>query len=66
MISLQLLSHFGDFVAIFGFAMLVFYFVSKAKRTIFENLLLIFSIGGLIADIIFTIDWIIKYRAQDP
>lgn len=58
MVSIQLLSHYGDFVAIFGFAMLVFYFASKKVRTPFENVLFAFSIGGLIADIVFTLDWL--------
>jgi hypothetical protein len=45
----------GDSFAIFGFLALVIYFVNLKKRTTFENVLLAFCIGGLIADTFFTV-----------
>lgn len=53
------LLHIGDAIAIFGFAFLVYYFWTKPKRTRYEDVLLLFSIGGLIADIFFTLMWIV-------
>jgi hypothetical protein len=52
------LLHIGDALAIVGFAMLVYYFANKKKRTLFEDVLLVFSLCGLIADITFTSYWL--------
>jgi hypothetical protein len=47
-------SHYGDIAAIPFFAMLVFYFIRLKNKGILEYTLLLFSIGGFVADIIFT------------
>lgn len=48
------ISHYGDILAIPFFLLLVVYFYKKKNRTDIENILLLFSIAGLILDIIFT------------
>jgi hypothetical protein len=52
------LSHYGDIIAIPFFGLLVYYFYSKAYRSAFENILLIFSIGGFVLDILYTIEFL--------
>jgi hypothetical protein len=52
------LSHYGDIIAIPFFGLLVYYFYSKAHRSAFENILLIFSIGGFVLDILYTIEFL--------
>ena len=52
------LSHYGDIIAIPFFGLLVYYFYSKAYRSVFENILLIFSIGGFVLDILYTIEFL--------
>ena len=51
------LDHYGDILAIPFFLLLSFYFYKKKNKTIIEYILLIFSIGGAIADIIFTVNF---------
>ena len=48
------ISHYGDILAIPFFLLLVVYFYKKKNRTDIENILLLFSIAGLVLDIIFT------------
>jgi hypothetical protein len=45
----------GDFLAIPGFIALVAYFLMLAEKSVFEILLLCFSVSGLVADIFFCI-----------
>lgn len=45
----------GDALAIFGFLALIVYFRGIPKRSRYENLLLVFSIIGFIADTFFTV-----------
>ncbi len=48
------LCHYGDILAIPLFALLVYYFYRIEYKTTLEYVLFIFSIGGLIFDILFT------------
>ncbi len=52
--------HYGDMLAIPFFFLLVIYFSIKKNKTYFEYILLMFSIGGLIADIIFSYNFLIN------
>jgi hypothetical protein len=52
---IQNIFHYGDLLAIVGFIMLIIYFYNIKEKTTYEYLLFAFSIGGLIADIIFSI-----------
>ncbi len=52
------LDRYGDILAIPFFILLSFYFYKIKNKTILEYILLVFSIGGAIADIIFTIYFI--------
>ena len=47
-------SHYGDILAIPFFALLVIYFYSIEHKSIIEYVLLCFSIGGFILDILYT------------
>ena len=49
------LSSYGDILAIPFFLLLTIYFYNIERRSFTENILLLFSIGGLVADILFTI-----------
>lgn len=49
------LSSYGDILAIPFFLLLTIYFYNIERRSVTENILLLFSIGGLLADILFTI-----------
>ena len=49
------LTSYGDILAIPFFLLLTIYFYNIEKRSVTENILLLFSIGGLLADILFTI-----------
>jgi hypothetical protein len=51
---MRLLSHIGDILAIPFFALMVFYFYNIENKNTTENILYIFSICGLILDILFT------------
>jgi hypothetical protein len=51
---LDKLCHYGDIVAIPFFALLVFYFSRISDRTSFEDILLFFSVSGLILDVVYT------------
>jgi uncharacterized membrane protein (GlpM family) len=48
------LSQLADIFAIPLFALLAYYFYTKEKRTDLENILFLFSVVGLLADIFFT------------
>ena len=47
-------SHYGDILAIPFFALSVIYFYNIEDKSIIEYLLLLFSIGGFILDILYT------------
>ena len=49
------ISSYGDILAIPFFLLLTIYFYNIEKRSVTENILLLFSIVGLVADILFTI-----------
>jgi len=48
------ISHYGDILAIPFFALLVNYFYNIKNKSIIEYVLFLFSIAGLVLDIIFT------------
>jgi len=48
------ISHYGDILAIPFFALLVNYFYNIKNKSIIEYVLFLFSIAGLVSDIIFT------------
>ena len=52
------MSHIGDILAIPFFALLTLYFFNKVKKTLLEWILFAFSATGLIADILFTLQWL--------
>lgn len=47
-------SHYGDILAIPFFALLVIYLYNIEDKSIIEYVLLLFSIGGFILDILYT------------
>ena len=47
-------SHYGDIIAIPFFSLSIFYFYNIVHKSIIEYVLLWFSIGGFILDILFT------------
>jgi len=49
------LSHYGDIIAIPFFAILTFYFYNIENKSILEYVLLLFSMGGFILDIFYTL-----------
>jgi hypothetical protein len=51
------LDHYGDILAIPFFILSSYYFYKKKNRTMTEQFLLLFSIIGTIADIIFTLNF---------
>ena len=57
---LQKLSHYGDMVAIPFFIWLSIYFIMIEEKTTTEYILLLFSIGGAVLDILFTYIYISK------
>jgi hypothetical protein len=52
------LVHLGDILAIPFFLALVIYFYRIEYKTRTESILFLFSIGGLLADLIFTVAWL--------
>ncbi len=54
---LKYISHIGDIIAIPFFILLVIYFYNIHNRDNIENVILIFSVGALFADILFTYLW---------
>jgi hypothetical protein len=48
------ISHYGDILAIPFFALLVNYFYNINNKSIIEYVLFLFSITGLVLDILFT------------
>jgi hypothetical protein len=48
------LSHYGDILAIPFFVLLIIYFYNIEHKSIIEYVLLCFSIGGFILDILYT------------
>ena len=57
---LQKLSHYGDMVAIPFFIWLSIYFMMIEEKTTTEYILLLFSIGGAVLDILFTYIYLSK------
>ena len=55
--------HWGDMVAIPGFALLIWYFLQIPDKTDFEWLLLIFVTGAFLADLLFTY-WFVFSRTK--
>ncbi len=47
-------SHYGDILAIPGFALLILYFYTIENKTVFEYVLFGFSICGFVLDILYT------------
>ncbi len=54
------ISHIGDIIAIPFFILLVHYFYNLKNKNIIENILFLFSLGALIADLFFTFLFIRK------
>lgn len=54
----EIISHLADIYAIPLFGLSTFYFYNIQNKNKFEYILLLFSISGLIADILFTISFI--------
>ena len=52
-----MIDHIGDILAIPFFAWLSYYFYHLPHRTTQETVLFIFSVGGLIADLVFTLQF---------
>lgn len=52
------LIHYGDILAIPFFVLLIYYFIIKKNKTKIEYVLLLFSIGGLIADVYFSYNFL--------
>jgi len=57
------ISHYGDILAIPFFALLIFYFYNKERKTPLETLLFLFSISGFVLDILYTL---LFYRVRSP
>ena len=57
---LQKLSHYGDMLAIPFFIWLSIYFIMIEEKTTTEYILLLFSIGGTVLDILFTYIYLSK------
>jgi hypothetical protein len=55
------ISHYGDILAIPFFFLLVLHFYKIEKRKPIENLLLFFSVSGLVLDILFTWQYFNKH-----
>lgn len=53
--TLERYAVYGDVLAIFGFALAVYYFWQKPKRTLLENLLFLFVLAGLVVDTTLTV-----------
>jgi len=58
------LINIADIVAIPVFLLLVFYFFKKQNKTVFEYVLLIFVLLGLIIDVCFTIYFLFFKKAK--
>jgi hypothetical protein len=54
------LSHYGDMLAIPFFIWLSIYFIMIEEKTTTEYILLLFSIGGAVLDILFTYIYLSK------
>ena len=54
----------GDCIAIPFFAIMIYYFNNKKYKTNFEKLLYLFSIVGLIADLLFIILSLCRYNSN--
>ena len=57
---LQKLSHYGDMLAIPFFIWLSIYFIMIEEKTVTEYILLLFSVGGALLDILFTYIYLLK------
>ena len=56
-------SHYGDILAIPFFALLVIYFYNIEHKSTIENVLLYFSIGGFVLDILFTYIFLSDFKS---
>lgn len=52
--NVNILSHYGDILAIPFFALSSFYFYNMEDKNVIENVLLVFSISGFLLDILYT------------
>lgn len=58
------LSNYGDILAIPFFALLVIYFYNIQNKSNIEYLLLLFSISGLILDILYTFIFLSNFKSS--
>ena len=54
------LIHYADMIAIPFFALLIYYFYKINHKSKLEYVLLLFSIGGLVMDLLFTYEFLCK------
>ena len=57
-------SHYGDFLAIPFFALLVIYFYNIEHKSILEYVLFMFSISGFILDILYTYIFLSHFKSS--
>lgn len=57
-------SHYGDFLAIPFFALLVIYFYNIEHKSIVEYVLFMFSISGFILDILYTYIFLSHFKSS--
>ena len=53
--DLEIIGVYGDIIAIVGFALLIYYMYKKKTRSLVENVLYLFGIGGFVVDFILTL-----------
>lgn len=58
------LSHYGDILAIPFFILLVIYFYNIEHKSIIEYVLLYFSIGGAVLDILYTFIFLRDFKSS--
>lgn len=57
------ISHVGDILAIPFFTLLCFYFYRIENKTPLEYILLLFSVGGFLLDILFTYLYLFRTKS---
>ena len=58
------ISHIGDILAIPFFALLCLYFYRIENKTPLEYILLVFSVGGFVLDILFTYLYLFRTKSS--
>lgn len=53
--NIEVIAKYGDALAVIGFALLIYYMYNKEKRTLIENLLLLFGMIGFVVDLSLTL-----------